>query len=362
MKKNMLLKLVILTFLVYGCQRADDRIAIGVVLPLTGEISSFGNLMKKNILMAYSEKDTTKYKLLFVDSKSESKTAINGLQKLISTDNVKYVIGDVGSSVTLSLISFVEKNKIFLLSPGASSPKLNNISPYFARNFPTDMEESKAVVRFIENKLNAKKIAIIYSNTEYGLGLYSGFMSELNDDKESIIACCESYEPDQIDFKSILVKLKTSDPDVLYLAGEEKGMGRFMKQYKNLNLNYQIVSNINFLQPDCFNVAGNNADGVIVPLADYDPVNSQNEKVSRFSELFKLHNNRIPSIADAVSYDVLNIMIDGIEHGTTPLEAATYIRNYKKYSCALGIIDFENGDVCMPITFKVIRNGEVSDF
>lgn len=361
-KQNILLGLIWLIILVSGCQTKDDRITIGVILPLTGEISSFGNLMKENILIAYKGQDTTKYKLVFIDSKSESKTAISGLQKLISMNDVKYVIGDVGSSVTLSLISFIEKNEIFLLSPGASSPKLNNISPYFARNFPTDMGESRAVAKFVRDKLNAKKIAIIYSNTEYGLGLYSGFVSELSSDDADILACCESYESDQIDFKSILAKLRQINPDVLYLAGEEKGMGRFMKQYKGLNLNCRIISNINFLQPDCINVAGESAGGVIVPLADYDPDNSQNENVNRFTKLFKSHYNRMPSIVDAVSYDVLNIMIDAIENGKTPLESAKYIRNYKQYSCALGIIDFDNGDVSMPIAFKVIRNGEVVEY
>lgn len=363
MKKwNILLGLVWLMILVSGCQTKDDRITIGVILPLTGEISSFGNLMKENILMAYKEQDTTKYELMFIDSRSESKTAISGLQKLISTNNVKYVIGDVGSSVTLSLIPFIERNEIFLLSPGASSPKLNNISPYFARNFPTDMGESKAVAKFVRDKLIAKKIAVIYSNTEYGLGLYSGFISGLNAHKTDNLACCESYEPDQVDFKSMLAKLKQINPDVLYLAGEEKGMGRFMNQYKSLNLNCRIISNINFLQPNCMNVAGESAEGVIVPLADYDPENSGNKKVDQFAKLFKSHHNRIPSIADAVSYDVLNIMIDAIENGKTPLEAAKYIRNYKQYSCALGIIDFENGDVSMPIAFNVIKNGEVVEY
>ena len=120
----------------------------------------------------YSRGDNkTVYQLTFIDSQADQRVAVSGLQRLINIQNIKYVIGDVSSSTTLAMVPIAEQNEIFLLSPGASSPKLIEISKYFARNYPSSIDESIASAEFIFSELKNNEAALIYVNNEYGLGL-----------------------------------------------------------------------------------------------------------------------------------------------------------------------------------------------
>jgi len=318
--------------------------------------------MKIGIQMAMDELDSAKYQIVIIDSKGENKTAISGLQKFINIDGIKYIIGDVSSSTTLAMVDISTSNNVFLLSPGASSPKLKNISKLFARNYPSSIEESINSAHFVYNNIGKNNVAIVYVNDEYGSGLSSLFKQEF----EKIggkITFLESYQPNQSDFKTILGKLKKSNPQIIYLAGNQKEMGKFMKQYHELGIKAQIVSNISFLEADCINVAGETANGTIIPLPYYNPEDTVYKGAYNFGQLFYKRFGKYPTVAEAVGYDAVKLMIKAIEQGNNdPLSAASFVRNLKNYDGALGKLNFTDGEVSIPVIFKVVKDGKTIDF
>lgn len=340
----------------------NENIKIGVILPLTGELASYGNPMRIGINLAYNEIDTTKYELIFIDSKGENNTAVSGLQKLININRVKYVIGDVSSSTTLAMISIAEQNKVFMLSPGASSPKLKNISEYFARNYPSSIEESVSSANFIRENLDSNNVAVIYANDEYGIGLATLFQEEFVRVGGEIIMY-ESYESNQSEFKTLLEKIRNRRPTVIYLAGNQKEMGKFMRQFSELGIKSQIVSNISFLETDCLNVAGNAANGAIVPLPYYNPEDTTYSGAYNFGKLFFQKFEKYPTVAEAVGYDALKLMIESIEQGEgESFKVAQYLRDLKDYDGALGKLNFTDGEVSIPVVFKKVVDGTTVDF
>ncbi len=359
------LALVFLAFLfLSACNKLvkNESIKIGVILPLTGELASFGNPIKIGINLAYKEIDSTKYELIFIDSKGENNTAVSGLQKLINIHRVKFVIGDVSSSTTLAMIAVAEKNKVFMLSPGASSPKLKNISEYFARNYPSSIEESISAANFINENFDRNSVAVIYANDEYGIGLASLFKKEFVRLGGEIIMY-ESYESNQSDFKTLLEKIRNIKPTVIYLAGNQKEMGKFMRQFSELGIKSQIVSNISFLEADCLNIAGEAANGAIVPVPYYNPQDSTYIGAYNFGKLFYEKFDKYPTVAEAVGYDALKLMIKSIEQGEgESSKAAEFLRNLKDYDGALGKLNFTDGEVSIPVVFKKVVNGTTIDY
>lgn len=360
----MVIVLIITMFV--GCGNKDDKvIKIGVVLPMTGELASYGTPMKIGMEMAINDislpdsKFDNKYDLIYVDSKADPKTAINGVQKLLNIDKVRYFIGDVSSPVTLALVPIMEKNKTFLLSPGASSPKLSNISPYFVRNYPSSVEESVESANFLYNRRGIEKAAIIYVNSEYGIGLKKMFEQTYTSLGGEIVYS-EGYDYGRTDFRNLILKLKSSTPEAIYLGGNQKEMGSFMRQLREAGSDALVISNISFIQPDCINIAGKAANGVIVPVAYYNPSDSSMSAAFEFAQNFEELHNKQPTIPNAVGYDAVNLIAKGIEQkGNEPLGVANYIRNLKNYNGALGEISFTNGDVSMPMIFKIVKNGSV---
>jgi len=346
--------------------KEDAPIKIGMVLPLTGELASYGEPMQVGMRMALDELDSLgklgqgpRFTAEFIDSQADAKQGVAGAQKLIQVSGVRYILGDVSSSVTQALVPIAEQNKVFLLSPGASSPGLENISPFFARNYPSSVSESAAAATFAYEKLGAKQALIVYVNAEYGLGLEKKFQEVFTGLGGSITESI-GYEFERTDFRNLIVKMRGVKADVLYLAGNQREMGNFIKQYKQAGLSIPVVSNISFLQPDCITLAGASAEGVMVPVADYDPTNPEQASAHAFAQAYKRKTGQEVSLPFAVGYDAVMLLAKGIrEHGDDPTKVAAYIRDLKDYPGALGVLQFTHGEVEMPIAIRTIRNGEV---
>lgn len=344
----------------------EEPLKVGVILPLTGELASYGEPMKVGMEMAKAELDSLAkagqgraFDLRFNDSQADAKSGVSAAQKLISVDGVRYILGDVSSSVTQALVPIAEQNKVFLLSPGASSPALENISPFFARNYPSSVSESAAAATFAYEKLGSKQALIVYVNAEYGLGLEKKFREVFTGLGGSITESI-GYEFERTDFRNLIVKMRGVKADVLYLAGNQREMGNFMKQYKQAGLAIPVVSNISFLQPDCIALAGAAAEGVMVPVADYDPANPEQASAHAFAQAYKRKTGQEVSLPFAVGYDAVMLLAKGIrEQGDDPTKVAAYIRDLKDYPGALGVLQFTHGEVEMPIAIRTIRNGEV---
>lgn len=367
MKRNSLILVLLFSlitpFLVFnGCGKKEDKkIKVGVILPFTGDLASYGEPMRIGMEMALeklNENDSLQFELIYIDSKAEPTTALNGLQKLLNIDKVKYVIGDVSSPVTLALVPIIEKNKVLLISPGASSPKLENISPYFVRNYPSSVVESYESAVFLAKTKNTLNSAIVYVNSEYGIGLRDVFIKTYEELGGKIVFQ-EGYDVGRNDFRNIIAKLNQTKPDAIYLGGNQKEMGIFIRQLREFGSKVLVLSNISFLQDDCLNVAGKSADGVIVPVAYYNPLDSTYRGAHNFAKLFNEKFNKEVTIPFAVGYDALMLIYEGIKKfGDNPEKVAEYLRDLKNYDGALGLLNFKDGDVRMPIEFKIVLNGK----
>lgn len=363
--------LIIAGIFATGCapqQNKTEEITIGVLLPLTGELASYGEPMKKGVELALEKLGTGasgqgyKYNPVFIDSQADPKIAVSGMQKLLSVNGARYIIGDVGSSTTLAMVPIAEKNKVFLLSPGASTPKLRGISPYFARNYPSSAQESIDAATFIKEVLKKDKVAIVYVTNEYGLGLIEMFQKKYAE-LGGQVTMKEPYKFEESDFRTVIAKLREAKPEVIYLAGNQKEMGKFMKQYGEAGITATIVSNTSFLEPDCINVAGKAADGVIVPLPYFNPEDQSMKGAYAFGIAYKAKFGTYPTVAVAVGYDAMMLMDKAVNEGkNNPEKAAIAIRNLKKYDGAMGTLSFTDGDVSAPMVFKIVKNGKSVDY
>src|SRR6187402_2557156 len=127
---NRFIVLTTTLFIMAGCTSVDDskEVKIGVMLPLTGEGATWGNNAKNAIQLAIDEIDRRptrfKYKFIFEDSRTDAKTAVTSFTKLTQVDKVKYSIVDMISSNVLAIAPIANKDKVIILSPGASSPAI----------------------------------------------------------------------------------------------------------------------------------------------------------------------------------------------------------------------------------------------
>src|SRR5687767_5553153 len=133
MKKNSLLLIVVLavcvvlTALLLPKQRAAGPVKIGVLMPLTGPVAESGNKCLLGVQLAAAEFNQKHPKhpvsLVVEDSKAQPATGLSAVEKLVNVDKVPAIIGDLTSSVSMSVAPVTERAGVILISPGASNPK-----------------------------------------------------------------------------------------------------------------------------------------------------------------------------------------------------------------------------------------------
>lgn len=343
---------------------AEPReLKVGAVLPLTGEAAKYGEAARKAIELAVDELNTGKtmggkLSVVFEDSQGTPKGAVSALQKLIATERTPVVIGDLLSSNVLAMAPVANQNKVVILSPTASAPKITKAGDYIFRNCASDVFEGAIIAKYVRD-LRVKRVAILYINNDYGVGIRDVFKKNLSIGKPSVsVVAEESFAQAATDFRSQLAKVKAKNPQVTMIVGYRE-LGQLLKQAVESGLKSQYVSTVMFEDPEILKVAGTAAEGVIYSARAYDPT-KQDKQIQTFVAAFHKRYNDTPDIFAGLSYDAAKIIALAIRRGgytANGIKKALY--GIKKYPGVAGETTFDaNGDVIQPATLKVVKSGE----
>ncbi len=344
-----------------GCLQTKEKteIKIGAILPLTGDGAKYGEEAKNGIELALEEMNDSKIKVIYEDDQMTSSSAINAFNKLVESDKVPVIIGPLASSTTLAVVPLGAKRQVVIFSPSASSPDLTNHSgDYFFRNYPSDIYEGSEMAKYAYNVLNLRSIAILSVNLDYGQGLTKVFKKEFESLGGKVLTI-ENYDQGATDFRTQLSKIKSLNPDGLYLPGYYAEIGLVLRQAKEMGIKTQFLSSVGFDNPKALEIAGDAAEGVVFARPYYD-TESQDPQVKSFVERFTKKYGIAPGIFAAHSYDALKIVVDTINKGGYSADGIkTALHSTKNFQGVTGTTSFdENGDVIKPIQIMEVKDGK----
>jgi branched-chain amino acid transport system substrate-binding protein len=336
-------------------RKEEKEIKIGVILPLTGDGASLGEDCKNGIEIAKDEfnEKGMKIVLFYEDSQGKPDKAINAFYKLVGT-GVKIIIGDLFSSPTLAIAPLAEKNKVFIFSPGASNPKLSGISRYVFRNYPSDNLEGELIAKYIKKK-GFSKVALLYPNNEYGVGLKNVFTETFLKLGGNVVLS-EGYNEDETDFRSILTKVIHSSSDALYLPGYYYSIGRIAVQFKQMGGRLPIFSNIGVEDPKLLDIAKDAVEGLVYTAPDVN-LKSQAPQIQRFVKIYMSKYSKEPGFPAAYGYDTAIILFSVIRNYGSDPESIRKGLLENRFEGITGSVTFKpTGDVIKPFVVKMIKN------
>ncbi|MBN1460253.1 MAG: ABC transporter substrate-binding protein [Armatimonadetes bacterium] len=379
-KHRIVLAFLGVLFLGGGCKRDQEptttspatggqgEIVIGSILPLTGDGAAYGIEIKNGIDLAVEQTNAqggiggTKLRVIYEDSQGDAKNAVSAFRKLTSQHKVPVVIGDSFSGPTLAIAPIAQREKVVLFSPTASSPKLSSAGPYFFRNWPSDTAEASVVAELAIQKLGKKRCAVLYSNSEYGIGLRDVFIRRVQELGGEIIRQ-EAFREKDTDFRTQLQNIKSVNPDALYMTGYYQEFAQILKQAKELGLQTQFLSCGTFHEPQVISLSGGAAEGVIFVQPYYDP-HSDAQHVREFVNRFEAKFGIAPGLYAAHGYDAAEIVAKAIEGAAsfTGSALADELHQTKDYLGVTGPTTFTaQGDVVKPCRVMTVRNGQFVD-
>ena len=345
---------------VFACGKENKDIKIGVILPLTGDLAEPGTKALNGIKLAIGRYNDIKpeipIKLIVEDSKASPTDGVNAINKLINIDNVKIVIGDLTSGVTLAIAPIAEKNHVVVLAPGASNPKVRDAGDYIFRNWASDNFDGEVMAKYLIRELHKKKAALIYINNEYGTGLANAFEKTFVENAASVLLK-EKYDQGATDFRTILAKMRGVDFDCVYLPGQPRENGLLIRQLREMGIDTTITANLSVESPDFYAIAQKGGEGIVFSTPVFD-VNANEKSIKTFVEEYEFRFNSKPDAVAGHGYDAANIIVQSINmagHDVNKVKDQLY--KIENFPGVTGNTTFDDhGDVVKAVMIKKLNH------
>jgi len=368
MKKTaiLLLSLLMLALIFYGCGKKEDVIKIGVAGPMTGDQAKMGTDFKNGVTLAVEEWNAKggvlgkKIALTIEDDQHDPKQAVSVANKLVNADAVG-IIGHFNSSCSIPASDVYNRAGIPMISPGSTNPQFTEkrYKGVF-RVCGRDDQQGKVGAEFVINKLKLKKLAIIHDKTTYGQGLADEFKKFVAD-KVEVVYYSGIIQGDK-DFKTVLTAMKDKKPELLYFGGIYPEAGLIVRQAKELGINIPLMSGDGTIDPKFIEIAGAKAaEGAYLT---FSPDARKIPTAKAFIDAYEKKFGEIGPYS-MYAYDAANVMLTAIkEAGTKDGKAIIEKLHSMEFNGAVGKIKFdEKGDVTVaPYVVWITKNGKFEEY
>ena len=239
MTKRILVALLLLsTLLVAGCGRSSGvkeptkgEALVFVAVPLSGFQANGGQTVLGGVRLAAAQINRSGgldgYKVVVVplDDESDSDVAVDQvaqLQEALSQGKrVVAVIGHLNSGQTLAAMELYRNMPLIVITPTASEQSLSarGYTNFFRVNASDDIQAA-VNARFLVEKLGAKRVAVLFNDTEYGQGLAASLVKELEARGAQAVTRIE-VEEGQSRYADEIAQVRAANPDAIFYAGYE---------------------------------------------------------------------------------------------------------------------------------------------
>jgi branched-chain amino acid transport system substrate-binding protein len=334
---------------------------------LTGDAAVWGQNVKKGVTLALDEVNEKggvkgkKIEVIYEDSEGLPNKAVTALNKLVDTNKVPAVIGDVASSAVLSMAPIAERRQVVLLSPGASNPDITNAGEYIFRNWHSDAAEGSYLAELAYKTLKMRLVGIIYVNNAYGKGLEDVFSKTFTQLGGKIVAA-ESFRQNDTDFRSQLTRMREFNPDGIFMPGYPKEMPEVLKQAKQLGIRKQFLCPSAFEDPQILTLAGQAAVGVVYVYPKQG--DSSKAHVATFYQNYEKRYGQPPGALSDTGYDALTLLVEAMRSsGLRGPEIKDGLLKIKSFSGVAGETTFDqNGDIVKGFNLKTVKDGKFVDY
>jgi len=270
-----------------------EPIKIATIVELSGAGATSGTNFKNGVELAVKEINASggilgrKLQTTVADTQSNPGVA-KGLATKAIDDGVFAVFGPVFSGSILVSMAETKRAEIPNFTGGEAAAITKQGNPYIFRTSFTQDTAMPKVARYIATKLNAKTVALIYVNNDFGKGGRESLMKALDPLGVKVIADI-STEQNQVDFSAAVLKAKQSNADVVFVYSNEEESARALRELRKQGVSKPIVGETVLTSQKVIELAGEAANGAIahVGLTADAPLPSVRVFRERFEREFK---------------------------------------------------------------------------
>ncbi len=177
--------------------------------------------------------------------------------------NAYVVIGPVFSGSVIVSMSETKRAEIpnFVAAEAVNITQQGN--PYVFRTSLTQSVAMPKLARYIKDNVKAKTMAVVWVNNDFGKGGRDAMVAAL--DALGIKTGADiSTDPGQIDFSSVVLKVKQSGADAVFVYLNEEESARCLRELRKQAYDKPIIGETNLASQKVIELAGDAANGIVV--------------------------------------------------------------------------------------------------
>jgi branched-chain amino acid transport system substrate-binding protein len=350
---------------------AAETIKVGAMGPTTGNVATFGveqknayelavkQINQKGGLQATGQK--RKVDLIFNDEQNSPEVGATVARKLINQDHVVAILGPTNTLVCMAAGPIAQSNKVPLVTPTCTNPKVTLIGNYIFRAGFIDTFQGAAGAYFAFHTLGKRRVGILFDNAnDYTKGLATYFKEAFEKLGGKVVAF-ESFtdETKTVDFRPQLIRIKAGNPDLVYSSDYYGASALIAQQMKQLGIKARLMGGDGYDSPDLVKIGGQNVEGVY--FTNFYSQEDPRPAVRAFVKAYKATYGTAPGAYAAQAYTAAQILFDAITRagkldGPSIRDALVKTKNLTTVG---GVISFDkNRNPTKPAAVIEIKGGK----
>ncbi len=239
-----------------GGGEATKVAKIGVIAPLSGELSALGLGIRNSVDLAIQQANEDgavegwTFELAAEDDQATPATGQAAATKLASDPEVIGVVGTLNSSVAQTVQPVLDAESVLMVSPANTNPSLtqgedwvntkSRLYPSYYRTATTDAVQGPFAADYLYTTAGIQSVAIIHDKKTYGQGLQATFAEQFQKLGGTVLAT-ETINPGDKDFAAVISKVAPLSPQAVYYGGEYPEASLLTAQMKAAGVNVPVM-------------------------------------------------------------------------------------------------------------------------
>lgn len=365
-----IISLMLCTLMALSCTSAlaegDGEIKLAVIAPLTGDFAQYGEAYRTAVELTVSQVNAAggiDGKMLaydIFDDKNDARESATLAGRIAADDSYIAVVGPFASTCALACAPILQNAGIVEMCPTCTHPDLTATGDYIFRGAITSELEAPIFADVTLNKLDAKRVGIIYTQDDWGITTEQEYAAKL-EELGGTVVIAESYISGSTrDFTPILTKIANEDIELLFVAAMYNDSAMILEQLKQLGYEgrFKIQGTGSLYTDEFLELAGDNAEGMYITASFYaaNPAENVQQFVSEYTEMFGSE----PNLFAASVYDGVGLIVEALRNGATDRQSLRdNLAAIKDYQGVTGNASFnENRDVIKDEVVLKIEDGK----
>jgi len=331
---------------------------IGLLAPLKGKYSEYGQAVKEGVELALNEhnqKAASKVKLFAEDTQGDMIEAIAAAAKLADSTKVLVIIGEVLSGPTIAAAGVANAKQVPLLSPTAGEERIASIGPFVFQLTQSTSWQGASMASHAAKKLGLSSLGVLFPNESSAEATAKAFREQAEKEGAKVLVY-EDYEPGTTDFKAQIEKLRASKIQALFIPAPPTDIVMIAPQLAYNQIKVQLLGHEAWADPKVLSQGEVYVEGAI--FATLSPSSGQAQAAQAFEQAYKKRHSKSPPKLAIQGYDAARLVLEALKQNpAAPDELRRALLATGSFTKgAAGQISYGKMGVQPKAQFKAIRN------